>query len=61
MGRMGKHNIIANTLKELSCDATIGELWLIGDGHPNKVSIISFIGIIYIFIIKNSITTLKDF
>ena len=27
---MGKHNIIANTLKELSCDVTIGELWLIG-------------------------------
>ena len=61
MGRMGKPKIVANTLKELSCDVTSGELWLIGVGHSNKDSIIYFIGILYIFIIKNSITTRKDF
>lgn len=64
MRRRGKHIIKANTLKEMSLKkkemsfrVTSGELWLVHVGLTNKVSIISFVDIIYMFIIKYNITT----
>lgn len=57
MRRTGKHVIKASTLKEKSCGVTSGELGSLHVGLPNKVSSISFVDIIDMFIIKNSVPT----
>lgn len=49
MRRMGKYIIKANTLKEIFCGVTGGELGLLHVGLP-RTSVISFIDITYMLL-----------